>query len=64
MSDEPSAGFDPAVGFVRASSLYDLDQGEPVAFDWPKLQPVDASQDQVERAVAGILDGSDVEQTG
>lgn len=43
-------------GFVRASRLYDVDSGEPVAFDWAKLQPVTESQAEIERAVAAIED--------
>ena len=40
--------------FVRASRLYDVESGEPVAFDWAKNQSVAESQAEIERAVAGI----------
>ena len=42
--------------FVRASRLYDVDTGEPINFDWAKLQPVYESQAEIERAVAAIED--------
>ncbi|WP_324664187.1 hypothetical protein [Haloarcula sediminis] len=42
--------------FVRATRLYDVEAGEPVAFDWAKLQPIAESQAEIERAVAAIED--------
>jgi len=46
----------PVTEFVRASRLYDVDTGEPIAFDWQKHQPVYESQAEIERAVAAIED--------
>lgn len=42
--------------FVRASRLYDVSAGEPVPFDWSKLQPVAESQAEIERSIAAIED--------
>ncbi|MBO4249463.1 hypothetical protein IL252_16775 [Halomicrobium sp. IBSBa] len=42
--------------FVRASRLYDAESGEPLRFDWAKMQPLGESQAEVERAVGGLLD--------
>jgi hypothetical protein len=46
----------PVTEFVRASRLYDVEAGEPLAFYWAKLQPVAESQAEIERAVAAIED--------
>ena len=43
-------------GFIRASELYDIEKGKPLDFDWTKLQPLEESQAEVERAVAEIED--------
>jgi hypothetical protein len=40
--------------FVRASRLYDVEAGEPLDFDWGKMQPLAESQAEVEQAVATI----------
>lgn len=43
--------------FVRASRLYDVEAGEPLHFDWGKMQPLAESQAEIERAVTAIEDG-------
>lgn len=40
--------------FVRASRLYDVEAGEPLRFDWGKMQPLAESQVEVERAVSAV----------
>ncbi|MFB9810401.1 hypothetical protein [Haloarcula sebkhae] len=50
-------------GFVRASELYDVEEGEPLHFDWTNFQPLAESQAEVERAVAAVkIDGGRCER--
>ncbi|MCU4799784.1 hypothetical protein OB920_05315 [Halobacteria archaeon HArc-gm2] len=43
------------IGFVRASRLYNADQGEPVTFDWARGQTLAQVQAEVKEAVDEML---------